>query len=596
MAGDLRYLTPRGDAFYARRVIPKALRPYFNGKTERRIALGSNKKLAERALHAAMAQIEDEFAAARAKLDVVAFPQPRIRARPLTTDQIARTHYAEELEIDRQLREGKHCEIDWSVERDLTLDGLPSKVEVPDEDEPTNVWPIKSRLTLYQERAAREPATQTQPGELAHSGFTPPSPRHRELQVKALRRVASGQSNNDEMQAVVGWAVEKFQARGSTAVEAGSGDWRSLARTLAQVQLAALEATIERDAGYEPSPPKLPILAESATPTTVVPIRLRGPAVPILDLLDGYLRTLKAQGKGAAAELRWRPVFKNLVRYLGYDDARQLTKADIAGWRDHLLENEKLAPKTIRDVHLASLRAVLRWAADNDKIAEDPAARVRIDVAKKVRTREKGLDDTEAAAVLKAVLSYQAPAARSSSTRESPHRSAAKRWLPWLCALTGARVAEMAQLRGQDVQIRDGITYLRITPDAGSVKSGHYRDVPVHPQLVSIGFLDFVRAAGNGPLFYDVGKVRKSPLHPSKIVASHIAAWVRSLGLIDDSVDPSHGWRHRFKTVGREAGINDRILDALQGHAGRTAGDDYGDVTLKTRDAAIRRIPAYKVG
>lgn len=281
------------------------------------------------------------------------------------------------------------------------------------------------------------------------------------------------------------------------------------------------------------------------------------------------------------------------MRHLGHDDARHLTKADVAGWRDHLLETEKLAPKTVRDVHLASLRAVLCWAADNDKISENAAARVRIDVAKKVRTRERGLNDAEAIAVLKAAHAYQPPIARSVSTRESLHRTAAKRWLPWLCALTGARVAEMAQLRGEDVHTRDGITFIRITPDAGSVKSGQYRDVPVHPQLVSLGFLDFVRMTGDGPLFYDTRKVRRSPQHPSKIVASHIAAWVRSLGLIDDSVDPSHGWRHRFKTIGREVEIGDRVLDALQGHAGRTAGDDYGDVTLKTRNTAIQKIPSY---
>jgi site-specific recombinase XerD len=42
-----------------------------------------------------------------------------------------------------------------------------------------------------------------------------------------------------------------------------------------------------------------------------------------------------------------------------------------------------------------------------------------------------------------------------------------------------------------------------------------------------------------------------------------------------------HGFRHRFKTIGLEAGISTRVLDAIQGHAARTAGDSYGDVTVK---------------
>lgn len=533
MAGALRHLIQRGDAFWARIVVPKHLR-LIVGKTELRRPLGSNRKLAERDLHAAVAAMQGEIAAAQAKHIVSASPSPRMRARPLTVAQIAHTHLAEETAID-------------ASERDH-----PNRDDVPD-----MAW--------------------------AREGY-----------AELLRRAASGRASNGEMAAAIGWALTKFQDRGNTTVAPGTAEWRALARTLAGVQLEALGAANERDAGREPPPPTLQILAEAPV-ASVTPIRPRAPAISILDLLEGYLRNLQAHGKGAEAERRWTPTFKAFVRHVGHDDARHLTKADIASWRDHLLETQKLAPTTVRNVYLASLRAVLGWAADNDKISENPAARVRIDVAKKVRTRERGMNDTEAVAVLKAAHTYQPPAGRSASTRESRHRTHAKRWLPWLCALTGARVAELAQLRGQDILSEKGITFMRITPDAGSVKSGQYRDVPVHPQLVTLGFLEFAQAAGVGPLFYDVAKTRKSPLHPSKIVATHLAAWVRSLNVIDVAVDPSHGWRHRFKTVGREAEISDRVLDAIQGHAGRTAGDDYGDVTLKTRDAAIRKIPDYKV-
>ncbi|CAO4151889.1 DUF6538 domain-containing protein [Methylorubrum extorquens] len=532
MAGAVRYLIQRGDAFYARIVVPVDLRPLV-GKTELRAPLGSNRKFAERALHVAVAEMHDQLAAARGKLNVEALPKPRTRTRPLTVAQIARTHFAEELALD-------------DADRNL-LDSA-GRVDM--------TW--------------------------ARDGYT-----------DLLRRVASGRASTEEAQAAVGWAIAKFHARGSTMAEPNIAEWRVLARTLAQVQLEAIDAVNERDAGREPSPPTLPILAEPPTPAPVVPFRSRGAALPILDLLDAYLKTLKAQGKGAEAERRWRPAFKSLVRYLGHDDARHVAKADLDGWRDHLQEEEKLAPKTIRDVHLASVRVVLGWAADNDKLSSNPAARVRIDVAKPVRTRERGLNDVEAAAVLRAALYYQPRAAYSSATRESAHVTAAKRWLPWLCALTGARVAEMAQLRVQDVMQKEGINFMRVTPDAGSVKSGQYRDVPVHPQLLDLGFLNFVKKAGQGPLFYNFDKARSGAQGPFKIVAARVSSWVRSLGVIDAAVDPSHGWRHRFKTVGREAEISDRVLDAIQGHAGRTAGDDYGDVTLKTRHAAILKIPHY---
>jgi hypothetical protein len=60
-------------------------------------------------------------------------------------------------------------------------------------------------------------------------------------------------------------------------------------------------------------------------------------------------------------------------------------------------------------------------------------------------------------------------------------------------------------------------------------------------------------------------------------------------------VQPNHGWRHRLKTQGRDLGIDARVLDAIQGHAPRTAGEDYGDVSLKAKAAAIERLPRYSL-
>jgi integrase len=122
----------------------------------------------------------------------------------------------------------------------------------------------------------------------------------------------------------------------------------------------------------------------------------------------------------------------------------------------------------------------------------------------------------------------------------------------------------MTQLRKEDVREQDGISYIRITPEAGSVKTGQYRDVPLHPHLIELGFLDFVAAARDGALFFS-GRANPDARHLSKIVASRVSNWIRSLDVISPDVAPNHGWRHRFKTVGIEAGMHGRALDAIQG-------------------------------
>lgn len=136
---------------------------------------------------------------------------------------------------------------------------------------------------------------------------------------------------------------------------------------------------------------------------------------------------------------------------------------------------------------------------------------------------------------------------------------------------------------------------IRITPDAGSVKAGNYRDVPLHPQVIELGFIEFVMAASSGPLFH-AGKSPAKYTTAASSVSDEVAKWLRRSNLTPSGVWPNHAWRHRFKTVAREIGASDRVADAICGHAGRTAGDDYGDVSLKAKCRLVEAIPKFPLG
>jgi len=59
----------------------------------------------------------------------------------------------------------------------------------------------------------------------------------------------------------------------------------------------------------------------------------------------------------------------------------------------------------------------------------------------------------------------------------------------------------MTQLQGSQVYQQDGIWIINITPEDGTVKGASFRKVPIHEHLVALGFLDFVKETGTGPLF-----------------------------------------------------------------------------------------------
>ncbi len=330
------------------------------------------------------------------------------------------------------------------------------------------------------------------------------------------------------------------------------------------------------------APPNLLQASREATaaPTPAEPVSAPSPKLAFPELFDAYAT---AAGLSPATRKRWRPAILRLAVFAGNDDARRITAEIIADWKAALLA-EGLSPVTVRDVYLASAKATLNWAVEERRLKINPAAGARVRVPRQTLTRERGFTDDEADSILRASLARQ-------DARISPENAAVRRWVPWILSLTGARVNEITQLRGQDVRERDGIAFIRITPEAGRVKTGRYRDVPIHPALMAQGFARFVEARGRGPLFYNPARSSGSDQNPIyKRMGQKLAEWVRTI-VPDPGVDPNHGWRHRFKTIGRAADIPQEHLDALQGHAPANVGASYGTFPLPILAASVAKIP-----
>jgi hypothetical protein len=78
-------------------------------------------------------------------------------------------------------------------------------------------------------------------------------------------------------------------------------------------------------------------------------------------------------------------------------------------------------------------------------------------------------------------------------------------------------------------------------------------------------------------------------------VKNRVTEFVREV-LSDPNVAPNHGWRHLFKTIGYEADIQERVLDAICGHAPASEGQEYGGITLKTKTHALAKFPRFEIG
>jgi integrase len=342
---------------------------------------------------------------------------------------------------------------------------------------------------------------------------------------------------------------------------------------------------------YRKAPPQSPRSGAGSRTSGKTAMQLFEGHITANQLADGTVR-------------RWRVVFTTLDAYLAGRDFDALSDDEAQRWVTGLVAEEgrqrgkrqvgKRSAATVMTTYVTALKAVGRWAIKQRLIARNPFAECEVPVPKQTRHREtKAFSADE----MRLILS-SASAVENTSTPGM----AARRWVPWICAYTGARAGEITQLRGKDVIKQEGIDAIRITPEAGTTKTKQAHTVPIHEHLLAQGFLDYVKVKGKGPLFYnprppDVtdADLTHPKRPPADIVRGALTRWVRSIGITDPEVGPNHGWRHTFKRIADRCGITGPVSDAITDHAPLTEGRKYGAPTLEDKANALKRFPRYSI-
>jgi integrase len=324
----------------------------------------------------------------------------------------------------------------------------------------------------------------------------------------------------------------------------------------------------ERDAGSQP--------ATHVVLSSTIPVSSK-PASVSLDEL--FQRWEEESDPSASTLSTWRGIVRNLKAHLGdkAEDIRTIDPDDIVDWKDALVKSGKAA-KTISNGHLGCARALFRFAVANKLMDSDPAEGVRVSRKMKPGTKMLAYESEEVARLLKLASAASEPW---------------KRWLPWLSAATGSRIGEMAQLHGNHILARDGIAVVKIAPatDGGSIKNAESeRLVPIHSKLIEDGFLNFVNARGEGPLFYQRTSGDPKRKHASKGLSNRLAAWIRENGFTDPRKAPNHALRHWFKSETARLGIPDSVADAIQGHSDGRSSSGYRHIALQMMSDAIEQI------
>ncbi|PZO19970.1 MAG: hypothetical protein DCF26_04500 [Burkholderiales bacterium] len=127
-------------------------------------------------------------------------------------------------------------------------------------------------------------------------------------------------------------------------------------------------------------------------------------------------------------------------------------------------------------------------------------------------------------------------------------------WLPVMAACQGIRLKEGAQLHLADVRQVNGVWCLDIneaTADKSLKNAQSARIVPLHPELIRLGFLDYcdgLRAAGFRRVFPELTWV-KSDARYAKEAGRKMSAMLGNLGMPRDGSLVFHCLRHCFNNA-----------------------------------------------
>ena len=229
--------------------------------------------------------------------------------------------------------------------------------------------------------------------------------------------------------------------------------------------------------------------------------------------------------------------------------------------RPYIPADLSMSPRTV-DKHISLLGTFFKWA-----IGKGYVHGKNFFEGQKIQTKAQREADTENA---REPFSDEDLKKIFSPSNYQSRKNAADFWFPLIALFSGLRLNEIAQLHLVDVTKIFGTWIFKVNdnaPDKSIKNATSRRLVPVHPQLIALGFADF---------YEDMKKLDKVRLFPQlKYVnggygrqpGRSFGDYLTSIG-ITEKVKVFHSFRHTFSNqLKQDALLPDEARSELAGHA-----------------------------
>lgn len=550
--------------YIVRRKVPKALEPAVA------IVLGNGKQR-QAFLQQSLRTKDAAVAKAKAAKVLVAFEQILAKARalgsaPYLTDlrdaeiaRLAEVHYQVMLAADEDTRrEGTGSEpLFQSIAHQLAEAGV-------DHNSPWDVGSVPAYgLSRREEYQLRQTIAMVLP------------PRKRALARGDISVV------HDE--------VEELLLTNGVNLDRSSASYRKLGMEVLKADIRAMEAIVNRSEGqWVDTPPEqivgyvVPTSGEGLMSAFEGWKKHKEPSKRTIEEFERAIRLfIELHGDVPVGEITprharlFREALQNTPRKRT-GDLRKMSLPELSQWGQENPQAKRISAATINK-QLSGVQTVTKWGKRNsdapqDARMEDPFAGRRL--PKQKSTREPFDSDDLQRLFNSPIYTHGA--------RPIGGQGEAAFWLPLLSLFTGARLSELAGLAVSDIRTdaSTGITAIFIVEDRERdrrVKTeSSERAVPVHPELVRVGFLNFVadRRAADGDTSWLFPLVAPET-NGARMYSKWFGRYRHQLGVTSRNT-VFHSFRHAFKDALRKARVGEERSDALTGHKSASVGRSYG--------------------
>ena len=240
---------------------------------------------------------------------------------------------------------------------------------------------------------------------------------------------------------------------------------------------------------------------------------------------------------------------------------------------------QRLAPKSLEN-YFINITAVFNFAVGEKFISESPAdyRSFKESLRTKDTTRKELFSSDELRAIFSAPLYSGCLNDQRGFAKPGPSVIRRGRfWVPLIALFQGTRLNEACQLYTEDLRERDGIPYFSIREDLDADEktekrlknSASVRDVPIHPTLIRMGFLEFVadrRRDSAAPRLFPELPIGKTGRYSNPFSKWFSGFLIRAIGYKPRAT--FHSFRHHFRTALRLERVGDENVEALGGWSG----------------------------